>query len=120
MHISVTNDVDSNPIDLLVRSQSLRLVRIGTPTLGNSPLSASHAGERPSKIRRVRSPEDCATSTTLAQVAEMGTASSSSIVGASTPLNLCSAEDMCAQLCAQVHSATFSGYLDTADHLRHH
>ncbi|KAI1641468.1 hypothetical protein F4809DRAFT_586804 [Biscogniauxia mediterranea] len=105
--------------DLLVRSQSLHFVRITMPTTEGSTSWKSTDRGRPSKARRVRFSDDCASSsntTTLVEEAQATTTSVSQVL----PLDLCSSGDICSQLCCQAGAMTCGGYLDTPDDLRHH
>ncbi|ORY63868.1 uncharacterized protein BCR38DRAFT_485015 [Pseudomassariella vexata] len=113
-------------LDLLVQSQTLRLVHISMPAApGNPALGAQIEEERPAKTRRVRFSDDCAASVTTAKSEPNTTTSCSSNQAqlnsnTATSLNLCSSGDLCTQLCSQAHSTACGGYLDTADNLRHH
>ncbi|KAK2030580.1 hypothetical protein LX32DRAFT_637980 [Colletotrichum zoysiae] len=116
--------VRSGSMDLLVRSQSLRLVHIAMPSVIVPPTRRDSGEERPAKTRRVRFADDCSSSTVASlsmaayssTVTETVTAPISKGVSSSKIQNLCSAGDMCSYLCADM----CGGYLDTSDQLRHY
>lgn len=104
-------------MDLLVRSQSLQLVHITLPTTF-VPLARRDTGEeRPTKARKVRSNGDCTSSSTVDKTISTHV---SKKLGAAKLLDLCSAKDMCSQLCAHTEPNKCGGYLDTPDQLRHY
>lgn len=121
----VTNMVTSGLLDLLVQSQSLRLVHISMPSFDATSSSKTHDKGRPGKIRRVRFSDDCTASTASPSDANTTIIPSSTQVEPSSntkpsELNLCSGGDLCTQLCSHSQSTTFGGYLDSSDDLRHH
>ncbi|KAL7621499.1 hypothetical protein AAE478_008823 [Parahypoxylon ruwenzoriense] len=106
-------------VDLLVRSQSLRLVHITMPATESQVSWASLEGGPPKNMRRVKFTDDCVGSsctTTLIQEPE----STTTLHSQAPLLDLCSSGDMCSQLCCQADARACGGYLDTSDHLRHH
>ena len=93
------------------------------PAAGSSPASTAHTGEPPHKMRKVRFSEDCTSSsstTTLVEEPDEMATSSSNTPSSLVPQNLCSAGDMCSQLCTQTRPRKCGGYFDTPDRLRHH
>lgn len=117
---SHTHWMNSCLIDLLVRSQSLRLVQLSIPTATTQNHSWTAPNQRrPAESKRVRFAEGFSSSScTTTLVKESGP---SKIVAAQPlQMNLRSSGDMCSQLYCQVGSKTCSGYLDTPDHLRHY
>ncbi|KAI0163680.1 hypothetical protein BJ166DRAFT_526921 [Pestalotiopsis sp. NC0098] len=107
--------VQDGLVDLMVRSQSLQLVRISVA--GNQSTSNREAAEeeRPAK-KRVRFSEDSVTPDSKARPSEdLEQASSSS----STSSDLCLTGDVCSQLCCKAGTAR-GGYLDTPEDFRHH
>ncbi|KAK7751750.1 hypothetical protein SLS62_006235 [Diatrype stigma] len=113
-------------LDLLVQSQSLRLVHVTMPPLAAAWSSSAPDESLPAKVRRVRFSDDCTNSTT--PLSDAGTTTSSTSTTLVEPcasanaseLNLCSGRDLCTQLCTQFQSAPCGGYLDSSDNLRHH
>lgn len=109
-----TNKFVSGLVDLMVRSQSLQLVRISVA--GNQSTSNREAieEERPAK-KRVRFSENSVAADRKSQPDEDLEQASSS----STSSDLCLTEDVCSQLCCKA-GTTLGGYLDTPEDLRHH
>ncbi|KAI1500656.1 hypothetical protein F5X99DRAFT_385548 [Biscogniauxia marginata] len=109
--------VQDGILDLLVRSQSLRFVRITLPAIETTSWASLDEG-RPNKARRVRFSDDRAnSSSTTTLVDELKT--TTELYSQALPLDLCPTGDICSQLCRQA-GAKCCSYLDTSDNLRHH
>ncbi|KAK8060008.1 hypothetical protein PG996_009938 [Apiospora saccharicola] len=105
-------------LDLLVRSQSLRLVHITIPSTSLATAYCAEGGERSSKSRRVKFSDDCVSSVAVTDKVVDALAAHPVHDTGPKPLDLCSSGDMCTQLCNQ--TSRCGGYLDTPEHLRHH
>ncbi|KAK7997456.1 hypothetical protein PG989_005496 [Apiospora arundinis] len=111
-------EIKDGLVDLFVRSQSLSLVHITIPPTCATVSTCPGGDERPSKSRRVRFSDDCASSTAIIDKIGGTLASQSTDEMGPKLFDLCSSGDMCTRLCTQ--SDRCGGYLDTPEHLRHH
>lgn len=96
------------------------MVHITIPAAGSSPTPAAHTREPP---HRVRFSEDCTSSSSTTTLVEEPDEMATSLSNKLDPFmsqNLCSAGDMCSQLCTQTRSRKCGGYFDTPDRRRHH
>ncbi|KAF3012668.1 hypothetical protein E8E14_011420 [Neopestalotiopsis sp. 37M] len=109
--------VQDGLVDLVVRSQSLHLIRISISGTTDQHTRESPDEERPSK-KKVRFSDDAVSSKpTISPEAEPHQKPSS----LSSSSDLCLTGDICSQLCCRngdTHSS--GGYLDTPEDLRHH